>query len=178
MKTSKTKRMILCAFFGALTAVGTMISIPLPFSPVPINLALFSVFLSGVLLGAKDGAISQIVYIFLGLIGLPVFSNFSAGPGVLAGPTGGYIIGYILAAYTAGLLASGSSYSAFRRIMGLIAALAACYIPGTLWFMFSTKTGLIPALTMCVIPFLPGDAIKILVTALLSKKLLPIIKRF
>jgi biotin transporter BioY len=101
-KTSKTNKLILCAFFAALTAVCTMITIPLPFSPVPINLAILSVLLAGSLLGAKAGTLSQFVYVCLGAIGLPIFSNFSGGPSVLVGPTGGYIVGYIVTAFIVG----------------------------------------------------------------------------
>ncbi len=178
MKQSTTKKMILCAFFAALTVVGTMITIPLPFSPVPINLALFAVFCSGILLGPKTGALSIIVYVCLGLVGLPVFANFAGGPGVLVGPTGGYIIGYIAAAYLAGRLSQGASCSTPRMVVALLIALLACYTLGTLWFCFITKTGLISALFLCVIPFLPGDAIKILATVLLAKKLRPLLARF
>ena len=106
--TLKTNRLILCAFFATLTVVGTIISIPLPFSPVPINMALLSVFLAGSLLGAKFGALSQLVYICLGAAGLPVFSKFSGGAAILAGPTGGYIIGYIVAAFFVGLITQKS----------------------------------------------------------------------
>ena len=170
--------MILCAFFAALTVAGAMITIPLPFSPVPINLALFSVFCAGILLGPKMGSLSIIVYVCLGLIGLPVFANFTGGPGVLIGPTGGYIVGYVAAAFLAGLLSKGSNCSVPRMIGALVVGLAACYTLGTLWFVFITKTGLISALFLCVIPFLAGDAIKILATILIAKKLRPLLARF
>jgi biotin transport system substrate-specific component len=171
----KTRQLILCAFFAALTIIGTILSIPLPFSPVPINLALLSVFLSGGLLGAKAGALSQGVYVLLGLIGLPVFSKFAGGPGVLAGPTGGYIIGYIASAFVIGLITQRSGKPELLQIIiAITLGLLACYIPGTLWFMNITESSLLPALTMCIFPFLPGDAIKILLSALLIKRL----KRF
>ena len=177
MKQTKTKKMILCAFFSALTAVGAMISLPLPFSPVPINLALLAVYLTGALLGPKNGALSQVVYLFIGLVGIPVFSNFTAGPSILAGPTGGYLIGYVVAAWLSGLLASGKEVSFVRRCAGFFIAMLSCYTLGTLWFVVLTKTGLLAALSLCVFPFLPGDALKILAAALLTKKLAPILAR-
>lgn len=176
-KIQKTNGLILCAFFATLTVVGTIISIPLPFSPVPINMALLSVFLAGNLLGAKLGALSQLVYICLGAAGLPVFSKFSGGAAILAGPTGGYIIGYIAAAFLVGLITQKSFPFGPKLILGFLTGLVACYTLGTLWFIYVTNTTLWAALFMCVIPFLPGDGIKILLAYLLTKKLKPIIKR-
>ena len=145
--------------------------------------------LTGGILGKKYGSISLIVYILLGAVGVPVFAGFKGGLGVLAGPTGGYIIGYLAAAFLTGLLVelvfaktgtdSGqrSTKSSTSRFIGIIlamiAGLAACYALGTAWFMISTGTGLGAALISCVIPFLPGDAAKIIVGALLVQKLRP-----
>lgn len=161
------------------------------FTPVPINLATLGVFLTGGILGKKYGSISLIVYILLGAVGVPVFAGFKGGLGVLAGPTGGYIIGYLAAAFLTGLLVelvftktgtdSGqrSAKSSTSRFIGIILAmitgLTACYALGTAWFMISTGTGLGAALISCVIPFLPGDAAKIIVGALLVQKLRPAI---
>ena len=99
-----TKKITLCALFAALTAILSQISIPLPFTPVPINLAMVSVFMAGALLGAKRGAISQVVYVIIGIIGVPVFASFTAGIGIVVGPTGGYIAGYIVAAIIVGII--------------------------------------------------------------------------
>ena len=166
-----TKRMILYALFAALTAVCSMISIPLPFTPVPINLATLSVFLAGGLLGSKGGAISQLVYVFLGAIGLPVFAQFTGGFGILTGPTGGYIIGYVAGAWLTGFVIEKLGQGFYKNIIAMVAGIAICYTLGTLWFMLSTSTGLVAALVMCVIPFLIGDAIKIVAGAVLVKRL-------
>ena len=166
-----TKRMILYALFAALTAVCSMISIPLPFTPVPINLATLSVFLAGGLLGSKGGAISQLVYVFLGAIGLPVFAQFTGGFGILTGPTGGYIIGYVAGAWLTGFVIEKLGQGFYKNIIAMVAGIAICYTLGTLWFMLSTSTGLVSALVMCVIPFLIGDAIKIVTGAVLVKRL-------
>ena len=90
--------------FVALTAICSQIMIPLPFTPVPINLALLAVWVCVGALGAKKGAIAMIVYILLGVIGAPVFAGLQGGPGVLTGPLGGYIIGFLPAAVLYGLL--------------------------------------------------------------------------
>ena len=147
-------------------AICSFITIPLGFTPVPINLATLGVFLTGGILGKKYGSISLIVYILLGAVGVPVFAGFKGGLGVLAGPTGGYIIGY-LAAFLTGLLvelvsrktgtnsdkSAKSSHRAISIITAMIAGLAACYALGTAWFMISTGTGLGAALISCVIRF-------------------------
>ena len=163
--------MILCALFAALTAVCSMISIPLPFTPVPINLATLSVFLAGGLLGSRYGALSQLVYVLLGAIGLPVFHSFTGGLGILTGPTGGFIIGYIAAAWLIGFLIEKLGRDFYKIIISMIEGLIVCYTLGTLWFMYITSTGLTTALMMCVVPFLIGDAIKIIAAAILVKRL-------
>lgn len=167
----KPKMMILCALFAALTAVCSMISVPLPFTPVPVNLATLSVFLAGGLLGSKYGSLSQLVYVILGAVGLPVFHSFTGGLGILTGPTGGYIIGYAAAAWFIGFLAEKLGRGFYRNIIGMAAGLGVCYALGTLWFMVLTSTGLAAALMMCIVPFLIGDAFKIVAGAALVKKL-------
>lgn len=175
---TKMSGMLLAAFFAALTAICSVISIPLPFTPIPVNLATLSVFLAGTLLGPRYGLVSQIVYILLGAAGLPVFHSFTGGVGIIAGPTGGYILGYAASAFVIGFLCSiMKKYAFWRLILILTAGLAACYIFGTLWFLFSTGTALIPALMSCVVPFIPGDVLKIAVAAILTGKLHSIILR-
>lgn len=188
----KTTALVLCGVFAALMAICSFITIPLGFTPIPVNLATLGVFLTGGILGKKYGSISLIVYILLGAIGVPVFAGFKGGLGVLAGPTGGYIIGYLAAAFLTGLLieivfhktaASGQNADTGRArsgglrfagsILAMIAGLGACYALGTAWFMISTGTGLGAAMISCVIPFLPGDAVKILAASLLVLKLRP-----
>ncbi|MCQ4636669.1 biotin transporter BioY [Anaerovorax odorimutans] len=176
-KYSKTTRLMLCALFAALTAVCSFISIPLPFTPVPVNLATLAVFLAGGLLGYKYGTISQLVYIVLGAVGAPVFHNFTGGIGILAGPTGGYIIGYAAAALIIGAAIQLSKKKDFLPALAvaMLLGLAACYFLGTIWFMISSGAGLYVSLAACVLPFLPGDALKIVAACLLIKKLRPVL---
>lgn len=168
MINTKTRDLIRIALFTALTAVLSQISIPLPFTPVPVNMATFAFFLAGSVLGAKNGAISQMVYLLIGVIGLPVFAGFNSGIGIVIGPSGGYIVGYIVGAYVIGLILQVKKQ---RYIFAFSLGLLVCYSIGTAWFMFSTKIGFVSSLTMCVIPFIPGDIIKILVAALVAKRL-------
>ncbi|MDD2955314.1 MAG: biotin transporter BioY [Oscillospiraceae bacterium] len=164
-----TKALTLCALFAALTAVCSQFQIAIPF--VPINLALLSVHLAGALLGPKYGPVSMAVYALMGLIGVPVFAGFGSGPGVLFGKTGGYIVGYILCALTVGLLTRlwGDRFSLLCAAMALGVLL--CYLFGTLWFMAVAGLDLFTSLGYCVFPFLPGDAVKILLASLLAKRL-------
>ena len=176
MHNLKLSRMIQAALFAALTAVFSQIALPLPFTPVPVNLATLAVMLAGGILGMRFGLISQVIYVCLGLVGLPVFAQFTGGAGIVLGPTGGYIAGYILSAGLAGLLFDrlSSGKNGTGVCAGIYAvSLLACYLPGTLWFMVVTGSGLIPSLMMCVIPFLPGDALKIAAAVLLTKRLRP-----
>lgn len=167
----KTKTLIDISLLAAITAVLSQIAVPLPFTPVPINLATLGVFLCGALLGAKYGALTQIVYILLGVIGLPVFSGFSGGAGVLFGPTGGYIIGYIFAALCTGLfikkLPKKFSYYTLSMFIGLVV----CYLFGTAWFIYLTKATFRKALAACIIPFIPGDILKIITASFIAIRL-------
>lgn len=166
-----TKDLILMAMFSALTAVLSQILLPIPFSPIPINLATLSVFLAGACLGGKKGAISQLIYLLLGAAGLPVFTGMGSGIGIIAGPTGGYIIGYIVAAYLTGLICFKFPKTYINTAIAMLTGLLFCYFFGTLWYMFLTKVNFTSALAMCVIPFLPGDFIKIAAACLVVKRL-------
>lgn len=163
-----TRRMTMCALFAALTGVCSQIQIPLPF--IPINLALLSVHLAGALLGKVFGPLSMAVYIALGVCGVPVFAGLGAGPGILFGKTGGYILGYLLCAMTVGLTArkrQGYLWTCLSMALGTIV----CYAFGTAWFMALTGMSLWISLTYCVFPFLPGDALKVLFAAYLARRL-------
>ena len=161
---------VLCALFAAFTAVCSQIMVPLPFTPVPINLALLAVWICGGILGPKKGAIAIIVYILLGAVGVPVFVGFNAGLGALAGPTGGYILGYLPSAVVFGLFVRRGFFvdrgkltaSGFLlTVVKGLPAMAVCYAVGTAWFMAVMGVGLFEALVLCVIPFIAGDVLKI-----------------
>lgn len=173
MGHKKTLILVHSALFAALSAVLSQIVIPL--WPVPVNLATLSVYLAGALLGPVYGPVSQLVYALLGAIGLPVFSMLRGGPGVLTGPTGGYIIGYIISALVIGLIVSGKQKSTRIVLVALLLGTVVCYIFGTVWFMLSTTTSLARALMICVVPFLPGDALKITAVLPLIKRLKPVL---
>lgn len=161
--------MVFASLFAALTAAGAYIQIPIPFSPVPITLQVFFILLAGSMLKSKWGSLSMIVYTLLGIAGLPVFSGGSSGIGVLFGPTGGYIIGFILAAYIIGRLSekteAADKSGLFVNALNMIAGVLIIYMCGFIQLMFVSKVGPAAALTLGVIPFLPGEIIKTAVAA-------------
>lgn len=168
-RSTQTGNLILCALFAALTAVCSQIQIPLPM--IPINLALFAVFLAGALLGPRFGSASMVVYLLLGAIGVPVFAGFGGGPGILLGKTGGYLLGYILAAGLTGFLSRKWGFSFLPLAAAMLLGAGVCYLFGTVWFMVVTGSSLWMSLLYCVFPFLPGDAVKIALASVLALKL-------
>lgn len=164
----KTRRMVLVALFAALLCVLAPLAVPA--GPVPITLATFVVYLAGGLLGAKGGTAAVALYLLLGLMGLPVFSAYQAGLGVVAGVTGGYLVGYLPCALLTGLFAGRGRWG---DAAGMLLGTAVLYAIGTVWFMLQSKNGLAAALSLCVLPFLPGDAVKIALAALLCPRLRP-----
>ncbi|OQB14802.1 MAG: Biotin transporter BioY [Firmicutes bacterium ADurb.Bin193] len=164
-----TKDLLLVSVFTAVMVIFAQISIPLPFSPVPITLSIFAVFMSSMLLGMVRGTIVQIVYVLLGACGAPVFQGFVGGPAKLFGPTGGYIISYIFMALVMGALVESFKLKG-RFAMGgvMLIGLAVCYGFGTAWLCKLTGMNLSKALTLAVIPFVPLDLVKIAVTAVVA----------
>ena len=165
----KIRQLCYTALLAALTAVCSQLIIPTPWQ-VPVSMSTLAVFLSGALLGAKWGTAAQAVYLLLGLVGVPVFSGMRGGFQVLAGPTGGYLIGYLAAAALTGALIS-CVRTRWMPPVAMVAGLAACYAFGTAWFMILNQTALGPALSMCVLPYLPGDAIKIAAASLITGRM-------
>lgn len=165
--------MILVALFASITAVFSLIpGIPLPFSPVPITLQVFAVFLSGALLGAKLGGLSQIVYLALGAIGLPVFSGGTGGLSILVGATGGYLIGFPIAAFIFGyLLHKNEKFSWIHASLAVMCALLVIYIPGTLWLAYTFKLSIVKAFTIGSLPYIPLDVVKSILVLTLAMPL-------
>ncbi len=164
----KTKSMILVALFAAITSVLALLpAIPLPFSPVPITFQVLGVFLAGAILGPRLGFLSQLVYLLLGSVGLPVFAGGSAGFSVILGPTGGYLIGFPIAAFLCGLLIEYSEQKKLgpklAYIGALIAGLFAIYCIGTLQLSLVLDMDLSKAFLVGSLPYIPLDAFKILV---------------
>ncbi len=169
-KNSPLRRMVYAAMFGALTAIGSLIVIPL--QPLPITLQTLFTALAGVLLGGYTGALSQIVYVLLGIIGLPVFAGGKAGLGTLLGPTGGYLIGFIVGAYVIGKMVEAKREAGFAWLcLAILVGNIFIYIPGVLQLAILAKLSFYKALLVGVLPFLFGDLLKLLAAALIALKL-------
>lgn len=152
-------RLVRVALFAALTGVLSQLAIPLP-GLVPLSLATFAVYLAALVLDWKEAAASMAVYLLLGAAGVPVFSGFGT-LNRLAGPSGGYLIGYLACALAAGLILSRTGRKAVWSIAALAASTVVLYAIGTAWYMLQTGSAFFPALAGCVLPFLPGDCLKI-----------------
>jgi biotin transport system substrate-specific component len=164
------RQMTLISLFAALTSVGAFISIPL--YPVPLSLQTLFTLLAGMTLGSVLGAISQIIYVLLGVIGLPIFSGFTAGAGVLFGPTGGYLFGFIIASYIIGkMIELKREKNIFYYILAGLSGTVIIYILGVTQLSLVTGIGFKKALVVGMFPFLPGDFLKILAASFIAIKL-------
>lgn len=162
-----TSQMTLTAIMAAVICILGPLSIPLPISPVPISFTNLAIYLTVCLLGWKLGTISYLIYLFIGLIGLPVFSSFSSGFGKLLGPTGGYLIGFIAMSLICGVTFEKFSKRSYW-IIGLIIGTLVDYIFGTIWLSFEAHLTFIQSLWAGVIPYIPGDLIKILLAVFIA----------
>ena len=158
LQKNKTYALTATALMTAVTCILAPLSVPI--GPVPISLTNFVIFLSLYLLGWKKGTLSLLVYLLLGLAGLPIFSGFAGGISKLAGPTGGYIIGFIPII--------DKSHQRWIQIVAMIIGTAICYAFGTVWFCFQSGYTVAAALAVCVIPFIPADLIKIVIVTIIG----------
>ena len=164
-------------FMGLMTAlicVLAPLSIQLP-GQVPISLTLMVIYLAVYLLGGAKGTGCVALYLLIGMVGLPVFSGYSGGLAKLAGPTGGYLIGFIFTAAVCGLFLKIGKGNIWIYTAGMVLGCAVAYAFGSVWFMISMPATFKVTMAACVIPFLPFDAAKIAVVVLIGpaiKKLL------
>ncbi len=175
---TNTLDLVYTAVGVALITVCSWITIPMT---VPFTLQTFAVFAVLMMLGAKRGTMATLIYVIMGAAGIPVFSGFSGGLGIILGNTGGYIIGFIFI---------GLIYMASNRLFGkklipeiiaMVLGLIVCYAFGTAWFMYiylrdTGAVGLYTVLTWCVFPFIIPDLVKMAVAVLISRRVRPFIK--
>ncbi|MBQ5316082.1 MAG: biotin transporter BioY [Oscillospiraceae bacterium] len=166
--------MTFIALMAVVIAVCSWISLRI--GTVPLTLQTFGVAAALCMLGGRRGTFSVIIYILLGLVGVPVFANFTGGAGALFGMTGGYIIGFLLMGAAYWLITSKFGTKAVVVAIALAVGLILCYAFGTAWFMvvYSRNKGdisLLSALSMCVFPFIIPDAVKLTLAAVIAKKI-------
>ena len=177
---NKTYKMILCALFAALAAIGAFIKIPTPL--VPITLQLLFTLMAGIILGSKLGAISVGSYVLIGLLGIPVFTG-GGGPSYVLQTSFGYILGFVLGAFVAGLIAEKGKPTFVRFLIASLAGLLAVYMIGVPYFYFISKLYLKKEVAVGELVlngfliFLPGDILKCVICAFLGKRLVPIVRK-
>lgn len=183
-----TRDMITAGIFAALTAIFAQITIPLPFTPVPITLQVLAVCMAAAILGSKLGTISQLVYVLIGSLGMPVFSAGRSGLQVVLGPSGGYILGFVAAAFIIGKIIERKSLPTLKvTLIAMWAGLAAIYLIGMLQLSLVTGMPLSAAFMAGVIPFIWMDTIKITLgayiaysvrTVLIKQRLISVPRKF
>ena len=171
MRNSKVKSMTYIGLITALICVVAPLTVPLPFSPVPISFANLIIYLCTVIVGTKKGTISVLLYILIGAVGVPVYSGYNAGLQRIVGPTGGYLLGFIACAVFTGLFAEKFENRIYMYAVGMVIGTAVCYIMGTVWLSYSNSLTFMQALCAGVVPFVPGDAVKIVIAALAGYKM-------
>ena len=174
----KTKDIVNISLFTTLLAVCAWIYIP---TTIPFTMQTFAVFLAMLMLGGRKGTIVILIYLLLGLIGVPVFSGGTAGPGILLGATGGYMIGWIFLGIIVRLTEkfitrNMSETKVCMQITALIVGLLICYLFGTLWFVKvyanqSMNTGFVAAFSVCVLPFIIPDLAKLALAYTVSRRM-------
>ncbi len=166
-----------CALIGigifiAFTALGAFVRIPIPFTPVPITLQTFFVLLAGALLGKRLGALSQLGYVFLGSLGFPIFAGATGGLIPLFGPTGGYLLGFILAAYIIGKVLSNKERAGFgQTVLAMVLGSLIILLLGAIHLALVLHLGIGKAFLLGILPFLPGDILKLFAAASIYCKL-------
>lgn len=180
-KKLSIQNMSMCAFFAALITVGAYIKIPIPV--VPFTLQFLFTMLAGLLLGGRLGAVSVLVYIVSGLIGLPIFAE-GGGPGYLLKPSFGYIIGFCIASLVTGIIANRVSKPSYQRLLvANFTGLAIVYLCGMAYYyvicnyIIDTPIALWILFLYCFILAVPGDIALCIFSAVLAKRLLPVLNK-
>ena len=155
-----TKEMTSIAIMTAVTCIMAQIAIPMP-AGVPMTMQTFAITLAGVVLGSKAGAVSSLIYLLLGAVGVPVFSNFTGGAQMLVGPTGGFLISFPIMAFVSGLAVEQNKK--WKFVVLLIVAAVLNYVVGVVMFMALMKTNFAAAMMACVVPFIPTAIVKLIV---------------
>ena len=167
VRSSAVTDAALIALFAVVTAGSAQISIPLPFTPVPLTLQTFAVLLSGAALGARRGMLSMLVYLAIGALGAPAFAGGASGASRLFCPSGGYLLSYPFVAALIGMLASrGWDRSRGKMACALLLGSAVTYTFGVLW-LSRFVGGVGPAVMKGMLPFIPGDLLKLAAASLL-----------
>ena len=172
METEKKFSITQIAVIGVMTAVNCILApFSLPIGPVPISFTNLAIYIALYVLGMKRGTISYLIYLLIGLVGIPVFSGFTGGPQKLFGPTGGYLIGFIPMAVIAGIVIDKCMKKWYFCLLAMIAGTWVCYLFGTAWLAFQANMTFKAALAAGVIPFIIEDLIKMVLALLIGPQI-------
>lgn len=175
-KEFKLKDMMYSSMFAALISVLAYVVIPLPFSPVPVTGQTLAIMLAGLVLEPAQAFLSVLIFILLGAAGVPVFSGGRAGIGVLAGTSGGYIIGFLVGAVIISLLCKKTNNVWKLGVSAVIGGIIVVYLFGVPWLGYITGMGVKEAVIAGALPFIPGDIFKVVVATILAKRINPHLK--
>jgi biotin transport system substrate-specific component len=165
----KIRNIVFTALFAAVICIISPFKIPI--GAIPITLATFAVYIAASVLNWKYGTLAVLVYILIGMVGLPVFAGFEGGAHKLVGPTGGFIVGYIPCALIIGLIVDKYESKKWLYPITMVLGTVILYALGTAWFMISMSYTLAAALMACVVPFLIFDAVKIVLASVIAPPL-------
>lgn len=166
-KTQNYKNIPLCALFAALISICAIISVP---AFIPFTLQTLAVTMCVYILGTKNALITILVYILLGSVGLPVFSGFQSGVGVLFGATGGFILGFIPMTVLLGITFNKAK-RLVHTILGCSVALFSLYLTGTVWLSIFTSMSVSKIILICIVPFLLPDVLKIIAAIFIGRRI-------
>ncbi len=180
--SNKTTRLVLCALFAALVAVGAFIKIPIPY--IPLTLQTLFVALAGILLGGRFGAVSVLVYLAIGLAGLPVFTQ-GGGLMYVLKPTFGYLIGFVAEAYITGTIVHKTETPSFMRLLAAsLLGIAVLYLFGMVYYFMISHLYLGTNITIrnlflyCFLATIPGDFLSCAAASVIGKRLCPITRKY
>lgn len=168
-KRMSAREMALIAVMAAVTCVLGPLSVPI--GVVPVSFTNLAVYLSVYVLGCRRGTLSYVVYLLIGLVGMPVFSGFTGGVGKLFGPTGGYLIGFVFMALISGWFIDTFSCRLLPSMTGMVLGTVVCYIFGTAWLAYQADLSFYAALAAGVLPFLVGDLVKMVAAAVIGPQI-------
>ncbi len=169
VKKSNVYQITIIGFMAAVICILGPLSIPI--GVIPISFTNLAIYFSLYILGKKKSTMSFLIYMLIGLVGVPVFSGFSGGPSKLLGPTGGFIIGFLFMALISGFFIDRFIDKWYLCVIGMILGMGVCYTFGTVWLSYQADLSISAALSVGVIPFIPADLAKILIAAFVGPQI-------
>ena len=167
----KTKNLTLISLMTAMICVIAPFAITIPISPVPVSLANLIIGIAIYVLGMKKCVASTLLYLLIGFVGMPVFSGFMGGAGKLIGPTGGYLIGYVLFVVIGGVFVRRYKEKKILQLIGMLLGMCSCYLLGTIWLMYQSKMDFMTAFMTGVVPFILADTLKMIMVVVFGNQL-------